>query len=81
MAKRIDKRLNDLEKETGGERPFMALWQDLEDETLFHTTSRFRHDEENDKVYTQDQVSELAETHMIFQIVYDKNWGGQDERL
>ena len=75
MSKRS--RLEKAEQRAGGsELPFLPLWQSLEDESLFHTTSRFGPEKDKGEVYTQEQIDELAETHMIFKICYDKNWRG-----
>ena len=74
-------RLEKAEQRTGGELPFLPLYQDLDDPDLFHTNSQMtKREAEGDTIYTSAQVAELSKTHMIFKVVYDKNWKGAGDQ-
>ena len=80
MAKRIDSRLRDLEKDTQPEDGFMVVWQDLEDKNLYHTKPRYGPSKDQGETYTSAQVDELGETHKLLIVDYVKNWRSTDER-
>ena len=72
MTKKIDKRLDDLENAAGGERPWMAVFQDHDDPNIFHETSA-RND---DKTWTVEELKELNKTYDLFKVVYVDDWRG-----
>ena len=79
MAKRIDSRLRDLEKDTRPEGGFKVVWQDLEDKDLYHSKPRYGPDKDQGETYTREQVDQLeADTLLI--VDYVKDWRKTDER-
>jgi hypothetical protein len=79
MAKRIDSRLRDLEKDTQPGGGFMVVWQDLDDKNLYHTKPRYGPERDQGETYTREQVDRLeAETLLI--VDYVKDWRGTNER-
>lgn len=72
MTRSIEGRLDRLDR-PGGDRPFIAVYQDLDDRDLYHVGSR-----DSDLVMTMDQVDTRYQGWTVFMVIYEDNWRSRD---
>ena len=70
MTKAVDTRLTHLEKfSSDADRPYLAVYQDLEDRDVYHLRSR-----DADEVMTWPEIEAKYEDHVIFRVTYVDEW-------
>lgn len=74
------RRLAELENRRGA-RPFLALFQDMQDPDLYHTEPRSwpPYLDFGDQLYHEADLEALAERHTLIVSSYVQDWPGEHE--
>jgi hypothetical protein len=75
MMNRIRTRLTDMEKaDRAGDRPIIAVFQDLDDRDTYHIGSR-----DSDEVMSWPDIDARYEDWTVFKVDYVDNWRAADD--
>ena len=73
MTKKIDKRLDDLERAAGGPEEWRTFWQDNDDLNIYHDTP----ERKNDRTWTREEVDAMdCNKFRVLRVEYVDNWRG-----
>lgn len=74
MAKKtIKARVDNLEA-GGGDKPFIAVFQNWDDPDLYHVGAR-----ENEELLTWDEIEARYSDHVICRVIHVDDWRGDNE--
>ena len=74
MKKRIETRLSELEKRGKPARPFIAVFQDLDNRELYSVG-------DGDELLTWPEIEQAYQGFDIIRVVYVDDWRGPDDEL